>query len=55
MQIEYLGLIQSKEISISSMGVSSRVKVSEKYLRDSNILDTVLSGLRRDVDSIIKN
>lgn len=45
--LEYLGLIQSRKITINATGgIKADIKISEKYKADTNILDLILVNLR---------
>lgn len=45
--MEYTGIIQSRKITVNSSGLKAEVKVSEEYQSDKNILDIILSNLRK--------
>jgi len=46
--LEYLGLIQSRKIVINANGgIKAEIKISEEYKSETNILDLVLSNLRK--------
>lgn len=46
--LEYLWVIQSRKITINaSQWLKAEIKVSEKYKQDTNILDLILSNLRK--------
>jgi len=45
--MSYLWLIQNRKIDINQNGVKATIKVSEKYKSDKNILDVVLTNLRK--------
>ena len=46
--LEYLWLIQSRKVDINANGwIKAEIKVSEKYKEETNILDLVLTNLRK--------
>lgn len=46
--LEYLGLIQSRKVTISANGwIKAEVKISEEYKSETNILDLLLTNLRK--------
>ena len=46
--LEYLGLIQSRKITINANGgIKAEIKISEEYKADTNILDLILINLRK--------
>lgn len=47
--LEYLGLIQSRRITINAnWWIKSEIKISEEYSAETNILDLILTNLRKN-------
>lgn len=46
--LEYLGLIQNRKITINaSGGIRAEIKISEEYTAETNILDLILTNLKK--------
>jgi len=47
--LEYLGLIQNRKITINASGwIRAEIKISEEYTSETNILDLILTNLRKN-------
>jgi hypothetical protein len=48
LEMEYLWLIQSRKITIDARWwIKSEIKISEEYRAETNILDLILTNLRK--------
>lgn len=48
-QLDYIALIQARSISVGSGGIAVQIKISDKYMKQTNVLDTILTNMQKEI------